>query len=120
MGERTDQASPALAITQRTQGRWRVYGLQGELTHATCDELAQALDGEGEGEGEGTGRPCIAVDASGLEFFDSAGIRCLLIAARRIQGQGREFVVLDAGRLVRRIHWMNLTQMLPVMAALPA
>ena|SRR5947207_10095726 len=116
MGESTDQVSPSLEVTQRTQGRWRVFGLQGELTYATCDELAQALGGEG----EGTGRPCVAVDASGLEFFDSSGIRCLLIAARRIQGKGGEFVVLDAGRLVRRIHWMHLTHMLPVTAALPA
>lgn len=90
--------------------------MQGELTYATCDELAQALGGDG----EGTGRPCIAVDASGLEFVDSAGIRCLVIAARRVQATGGEFVVLDAGRLVRRIYWMHLTHMLPARATLPA
>ena len=116
MGERSDQVSPVLAVTQRTYGRWRVFGLRGELTYATCDELTQVLDGDG----EGTGKPCVAVDASGLEFFDSAGIRCLLIAARRVQATGGEFVVLDASRLVRRIHWMHLTHVLQVVAALPA
>jgi anti-anti-sigma factor len=50
------------------------------------------------------GGPCTAVDASGLEFFDSSGIRSLLIAAKRAQDQGGEFVVLDAGPMMRWIH----------------
>ena len=90
--------------------------MQGELTHATCDELAQALDVPV----DGTGGQCIAVDAFDLEFFDTSGTRCLLFAARRVQDHGGEFVVLEAGRLKRRIHWMQLTEMLPVVAALPA
>jgi anti-anti-sigma regulatory factor len=53
--------------------------LRGELTYATCNELAQALDIPV----DGTGRPCTALDASDLEFFDSSGIRARLIAAKR-------------------------------------
>ena len=114
MGRRMDDRSPSLAITHRTQSRWRVFRSQGELTYATCNELAQALDIPA----GGTGRPCAAVDASGLEFFDSSGIRSLLIAAKRAQDQGGEFVVLDAGPMMRRIHWMYLIETPPVMATL--
>ena len=90
--------------------------MQGELTHATCDELAQALDVPVDGAAD----LCIAVDAAGLEFIDSSGIRCLLRAARRVRDQGGEFVVLDAGPMMPRIRWMHLAEMLPVMAMLPA
>ena len=81
-----------------------------------CDELAQALDVPAD---DTTGHS-LAVDAFNLEFFDSSGIRCLLSAARRVRSQGGKFVVLDTGRLARRIRWMNLAEQLPVMAALPA
>ena len=90
--------------------------MQGELTYATCDELAHAVGVDV----DGTKRPYVAVDASDLEFFDSSGIRCLLLAARRVRDKGGEFMVLDAGRLMRRIYWMHLTDTLPVTATLPA
>ena len=116
MARWTDAGRPSLTVTTEKQGRWLVFRLQGELMFQNCDELAQALDVPAD---DTTGHS-LAVDAFNLEFFDSSGIRCLLSAARRVRSQGGKFVVLDTGRLARRIRWMNLAEQLPVMAALPA
>jgi anti-anti-sigma factor len=108
----TDSRAPSLGVAVELRAGWVVVRLSGELTFATCDELAGALAGRDAGR--------VAVDASGLEFFDSAGIRCLLLQGRRVRGGGGEFVVVDAGRLLRRTAWMGLERVLPVVAALPA
>lgn len=104
------RASLDVAV-ERREG-WVVARLRGELTFATCEELAGALVGQDAGR--------VAVDASGLDFFDSAGIRSLLLEGRRVRRAGGEFVVIDAGRLRRRTAWMGLDGVLPVVAALPA
>jgi anti-anti-sigma factor len=108
----TDSRAPSLDVTVERRAGWVVARLSGELTFATCDELAGAL------AGQDTGR--VAVDASGLDFFDSAGIRCPLLEGRRVRGGGGEFAVVDAGRLLRRAAWLGLDGVLPVAAALPA
>lgn len=116
MPQQSDELKPSLRVTTEQQGRWLVVRLHGELAFGTCDELAQILDVPADGDAG----PSIAVATAGLEFFDSTGLRCLLSAAKRVRGQGGEFIVLEDGRLARRIHWMSLTDILPVMAALPA
>ena len=107
----TESRAPSLDVAVQRRGGWMVARLLGELTFVTCDELAGALAGVDAGR--------VAVDASGLDFFDSAGIRCLLLEGRRVRRGGGEFVVLDAGRLLRRAAWLGLDRVLPVVAALP-
>jgi anti-sigma B factor antagonist len=116
MDQGTDGLTPSLRVTEGRQGRWLIVRVQGELTLETCGELTEVLSSAA----EGAGRPCIAVDTSGLEFFDSSGIRCLVTACRRVQSRGGEFVVLDTGRVRRRFELLGVLPMLPVMAALPA
>jgi anti-anti-sigma factor len=103
-------------VTEQRQGRWLIVRTQGELTYETCDELAQILNPAAEGA-EG---PCIAVDTSGLAFFDPSGIRCLILACKRARSRDGQSAVLDTGPVRQRIERLGLLPMLPVAAALPA
>jgi anti-anti-sigma factor len=82
--------------------------VQGELTFETCNELDRALDDPAGGAGE----PRIAVDGSGLTFFDSSAVRCLVKAHRRVERQGGEFVILDAVSLLQRFQRLGLLEVL--------
>jgi anti-anti-sigma factor len=88
----------------------------GELTCVTCDEFAGVLAGTGGGAGPARA----AVDTSGLEFFDSAGLRCLVSVCRKARNAIGDFVVIDTGRLRQRVQRMGLAGVLPVAAELPA
>jgi anti-anti-sigma factor len=117
MDQETDRPTSSLRVTEQRQGCWLIARVQGELTHDTYDELAQVIYPSA----DDARVPCIAVDTSGLEFFDSSGIRCLVIASKRVRSRGGDFVVLDTGPTMRRrIEQLGLLPMLPVAAALPA
>jgi anti-anti-sigma factor len=118
MDQGADDKTPLLEVSKHKQGRWLVVQVKGELTHQTCDELAAAFDVEV--AAAGAGKPCIAVDTSSLTFFDSAAVRCMVQAHRRVQRQGGEFVVLGTGGVMRRIQRLGLVHVLPVMATHPA
>ncbi len=108
----TEAAAP-LAVAVEERGRWVVVRVRGELTFGTCGELTDALAGA-------AGPGGVAVDVSGLDFFDSSGIRCLVLAARRARAEGAEFVVVDPGPVLRqRAEWMGLGEVLAVVPALP-
>jgi anti-anti-sigma factor len=107
---------PPLGVAVQEQGRWVVVRVRGELTSQTCEELTGVLAGVGVGGGPG----CVAVDTTGLEFFDEAGLRCLVLACRRVRRAGGEFVVVDAGPVMRKAARMALGEYLPVAAELPA
>ncbi len=71
--------------------------------------------------GDGAGPVRVAVDTSGLDFFDSAGIRCLVSACRKVRRADGVFVVVDAGPVMRRrVERMGLAGLLPVMPSLLA
>jgi anti-anti-sigma factor len=48
----------------------------------------------------------VAVDVSGVEFCDSSGLRCLLMASRRLRNKGREFLLLHPSPPLR---WRMMT-----------
>lgn len=80
----TDAPAPSLRVAAEQRDGWLVVRVRGELTFRTCDELAGVLAGAGGAAGQAR----VAVEASALEFFDSAGVRCLVSACRRARRAG--------------------------------
>jgi anti-sigma B factor antagonist len=74
----------------------RRVSVAGELDLATADELAAWLETEGTGEGD------LTVEAAGLSFVDSTGVRALLRAAAAMAGRGR-LILRDPSPPVRRV-----------------
>jgi anti-anti-sigma factor len=74
----------------------RRVSVAGELDLDTADELAAWLESEGQGEGD------LRVDAAGLSFVDSTGVRALLRAANAMAGRGR-LILRDPSPAVRRV-----------------
>jgi anti-anti-sigma factor len=62
----------------------------------------------------------VAVDMSRVEFCDSAGLRCLVLAARRLRRLNRRFLLLRPAQQARwRVEVTGLTGVLPVADELP-
>jgi anti-anti-sigma factor len=77
-----------MALAHRNYGAVRVVSPRGRLDHDNCDafqhDLADHLDACAR---EGA---ALVLDMSGLEYVSSAGLRCLMIAARQAAArQGR-------------------------------
>ena len=86
--------SPLLSINIASFNGTRVVAVAGELDVATVPELAHALS---------TLEHCnVDVDLASVTFVDSSGLRCLLEAHRRIDGDGHTLTVRGASSIVRR------------------
>src|SRR5579885_2207613 len=79
-GKRT---GPAMEFAHEQSGRVLIVKLGGRLDSATAqsaeENLVRALPGE---------RPLVAVDLSRLEYISSAGLRVLLVVAKKVQQAG--------------------------------
>jgi anti-anti-sigma factor len=95
---------------------WTVVTVAGELDFATCAELTARLD-----EIIGGQQPArLAVDLSGLEFSDSSGLRCLVIARRQVMRAGSDLVLLRPPDLLRwKLRATSLDQLFHVADELP-
>lgn len=71
--------------------------LTGELDVATAPALRSHLDQIDEAV------PRVVVDLAGLTFIDAAGIGLLAATQRRLEGDGRTFLLLDAHGPVLRV-----------------
>ena len=71
-----------MTLAHRSYGSARVVSPHGRLDHDSCDafqhDLADHLDACAR---EGA---ALVLDMSGLEYVSSAGLRCLMIAARQV------------------------------------
>jgi anti-sigma B factor antagonist len=74
-----------------------IVAIAGDLDCADSPQLADQLEAVMDAERP----PRVAVDLSGLDFCDAAGLRCLLRASRRAQQQGGEFVLVHPPATVR-------------------
>lgn len=52
------------------------------------------------------GRPQIVIDFSAVEYISSAGLRILLVAARRVQEGGGGLVLCGMGSAVRHVFYL--------------
>lgn len=112
-----DAPVPPLEMTVDQQGRWTVVRLAGVLDYTTCDALTPVL----QNAVAAVRCPCVAVEFSGLQFCDSSGLRCVLIANRRIRAAGGHLVIVDRLGLLHGKGWMfGLGGLLTVVPRLPA
>src|SRR5262245_16967146 len=78
-----------------------VLELTGELTWKSAEEAQQRILERTQPEGK------MVLDMSGVPYMSSAGLRLLLVAYRRISGQGGRAVVVGLSEELR--HTMEIT-----------
>lgn len=74
-----------LAIQRRDDDRIETIEVQGELDLTNAAELDEALQ---------TTASAVVLDLGGLAFIDSAGIRTIDLAYRRLAGEGKRLLVV--------------------------
>jgi len=70
-----------MALAHRSYGSARVVSPRGRLDHDNCDEFQRDLAAELDACAQDGAS--LVLDMSGLEYVSSAGLRCLMIAARQ-------------------------------------
>ncbi len=105
-----------LSVTVEQQVLWTIVRVTGELDYGTQSRLGDCLFtliNQAE-------QPRICVDVRGLQFCDSAGMACLVVAWKVAQARGGSLVLLRPGaRLGRKLAVIGLAAMLPVVEELP-
>lgn len=99
----------------RTDGRFTVVEVTGEIDLATTDFLLEHLDAA-------TARPepDVLVDLTRVEFFDCSGLRLLCRAeARARERGGRLRIVTDGPRMRRLLRGTGLLKRFPPLPAIP-
>lgn len=88
----------AFGVATRRDGATAVVELDGELDLNGVDVLTAAV-------GDLLGEPprSIAVDAAGLTFIDSAGLRALLVAQRDAEAAGTVLGLVKSSQSVDRV-----------------
>ena len=67
------------------------------------------------------GRYDVVIDASGLEYISSAGLRSCILLAQECQQNGRRLILFGAPEVPREIFAISgIDRMIPVCADLPA
>lgn len=87
-----------LRITVAAGGSGPVVTLSGEADLTSVAELSDVLAGQVSG-----GSRHLTVDASGLQFADSASIRALLLAGRTLKERGGALVLVRPQPVVARV-----------------
>src|SRR5438132_3256270 len=90
-----------MALNHRTYGGARVVSPRGRLDHDNCEgfqhDLAAQLDACAQENA------ALVLDMSGLEYVSSAGLRCLMIAAKQAQSRASRIVIASAQPVVAEI-----------------
>lgn len=86
-----------LDITNESRSGWCIVGLKGRADAQVADTLDQAL------QNAVSANERVAVDLSALDYISSAGLRCLLQAARAAQAKGAEMVVCAPSNAVNKV-----------------
>jgi anti-sigma B factor antagonist len=98
MGSENDATNDVLSISSRRDGTKVVVALDGELDLHGAGlldaELRRALDAP---------LSSIEIDASGLEFVDSSGLRSIMLARSEAEAVGATFRVTSVSATVGRV-----------------
>ena len=90
-----------MALTHRSYGEARVVSPRGRLDHDNCEvfqrDLAEQLDACTHEHA------ALVLDMSGLEYVSSAGLRCLMIAAKQAKSHSGRIVVSAPQPIVAEI-----------------
>jgi len=115
-GQRQNGQRPLLSVSVEQQVLWTIVRVTGELDYATEGKLSDCLFrliGR-------TGEPRICVDVGKLDFCDSSGMACLVVAAKVAKARGGSLVVLrPAAHLARKLAIVGLAAMLTVIDDFP-
>lgn len=84
-------------LTIEPQGEVTVVKVSGDINAASCDQLEQTLTGLID---QGSKR--MVLDLAGVRYVSSAGLRVLLIAAKRLAGKGA-FALSRASQPVQEV-----------------
>jgi len=90
-----------MALTHRSYGEARVVSPRGRLDHDNCEmfqrDLATELDAcEKE-------HASLVLDMSGVDYVSSAGLRCLMIAAKQAKSHAGRIVIAAPQAVVAEI-----------------
>jgi len=90
-----------MALSHRTYGAARVIAPRGRLDHDSCEafqaDLAPHLDACAREHA------ALVLDMSGLDYVSSAGLRCLMMAARQAAARGGRILVAAVQPVVAEI-----------------
>jgi anti-anti-sigma factor len=90
-----------MALAHRNYGTARVLAPKGRLDHDNCEAFQADLKPHAEAcAKEGS---ALVLDMSGMEYVSSAGLRCLMIAAREAKGRAGRIVVAAMQPVVAEI-----------------
>ena len=111
-----EEAAPSLTVTVEYQARWVIVRLSGELDHRSypglVDHLSYLL--------HEIDLPRIGVDLNGLQFCDSSGLACLVMAWKVARERGGSLVLLrPSGETARLLSLLGLAAVVPVVEELP-
>jgi anti-sigma B factor antagonist len=87
-----------LSITVDRHGDTTIVAVAGELDLHTSDQLTQAV-----GRALDTGPTAVELEASGLRFADSAGLRALLVARDDAQRRGATLRLTEVSEPLDRL-----------------
>jgi anti-sigma B factor antagonist len=107
----TEEDSPIqLQLTPRTEGRWSVLEVGGEIDLATAPQLREAvLDLIQNGSHQ------VLVDLRGVEFMDSTGLGVLVGALKRLREQeGDLALVCTEGPVLKILTLTGLDRVFPI------
>jgi anti-sigma B factor antagonist len=82
----------------------------GRLDHDHCERFRAGLQPHLEGAASEARR--IVLDLSGLEYVSSAGLRCFMLAAKQVGGQGGKIVLAALRPVVSEIFQISRFDML--------
>jgi anti-anti-sigma factor len=78
-----------------------VVAPSGRLDHDNCEAFRAGLQPQLDRAGAASQR--IVLDLSGLEYVSSAGLRCFMLAAKQVRGQGGKIVLAALRPVVAEI-----------------
>jgi anti-anti-sigma factor len=87
-----------MQIVEARHGDVQVLAPEGRIDTTTAGTLEARL-----GPLLAGAKPRIVIDFSAVEYISSAGLRILLIAAKRVQGTGGGLVLCGMGDAVRQV-----------------
>ncbi len=90
-----------MALSHRSYGEARVVSPRGRLDHDNCEAFQRDLATQLEACAHE--RAALVLDMSGLDYVSSAGLRCLMIAAKQASGQASRIVVASPQPVVAEI-----------------
>lgn len=84
--------------SQELSNGWLAIVVEGEVDLATVDQLQTAID-----DAFGQGETDLVVDLTKSSFMDSTGLKALVMANKKFDGDGRSFAIAVSGGPISRL-----------------